>query len=415
MAITAATVWEIRTTGLNTNGGGFDNLSPGVSVDYSQQDTPILTRSDFQKGTGLNDITTAAGVACFTQAMIGNIICLLNTSVGFFQITTVSGDLKTITVDIAVGAFTGKTGSVGGAFKLGGVNDTRFFGSGSKANNNVIHIKAGTYTLTGNVQAQHILVFLGYNAARNDNPTGANRPVIDGASSYLGTSSYCFLHNLILTGSGSAAFSQTVGRCYGYKCKFLNTNAVESDRAACSTIVGIFEHCEFSSVKGTGFEGGRITANCCYFHDGNTGIVSEELNVQDCVFANLSVPATLPPAGINIFSADASLANISGCIFYACSNGILNTVGMCTGAVIVNNIFSCLTGITWYTTASTNINVFDYNCYFCSVADVVNLSKGSHDITADPLFMYPLTNDFRLSVGSPCFNTGMQLGSIVGL
>jgi len=415
MAITATTVWEIRTTGLNTNGGGFDNLSPGVSVDYSQQDTPILTRSDFQKGTGANDITTAAGVACFTQAMIGNIICITTTALHFYQITTVSGDFKTITVDAAVAAGTGKTGSVGGAYKLGGANDQVFFTSGTgKTSGNVIHIKAGTYTLVSVVQANVSLILLGYNAARNDNPTGANRPVIDCTSVYyFSSANILYLHNLIFTGSGPNTITHTVTRCYGYNCKFFNTSTTVSNCIAYSTLNGSFVHCEFSSVKGTGLAGGRITVNCCYFHDGNTGITAAEANIQDCVFTNLSVPATLPPAGINI--TNASLVYISGCIFYACSNGIINTTTISTGAVIVNNIFSCLTGLTWYSTASTDLNIFDYNCYFCSVADVVNLSKGSNDITADPLFMYPLTNDFRLSIGSPCFNTGMQLGSIVGL
>jgi len=40
MALDAATLFEIRDTGHADNGGGFADLNPGVSVDYSQQNGP---------------------------------------------------------------------------------------------------------------------------------------------------------------------------------------------------------------------------------------------------------------------------------------------------------------------------------------------------------------------------------------
>ena len=421
MAISAATVWEIRTTGLTTNGGGFANLSPGVSVDYSQQDTPILTRADFLKGVGANDITTSAGVACFTQAMIGNIICMTTTTLRFYQITAVSGDLKTITVDSTVGLSSAKSGSVGGAYNFG-ANDVIFFGSTATPIGNILYVKAGTYTPASSSIAMYgEMIFIGYNAIRNDNPTGANRPVIDfGSASHFSiassSSSPIYFYNLIFTGSGTFLIDNMFGgKMFASNCKFSNTNTSTSGYRAIDCI-GTFVHCEFSSVKGTCISGSYIFVDCCYFHDGNTGIVvttSGYCDIRSCVFKNFTVPATRPQAGINLVGC--SIVHVYGCIFYNCSNGIVNTTSLTDTTIIVNNIFdACGTGISWYATAAAN-NTFDYNCYHCSVVDVFNISKGLHDITADPLFMFPLTNDFRLSAGSPCFNTGMQLGSIVGL
>ena len=430
MAITATTVWEIRTTGLNTNGGGYDNLSPGVSVDYSQQDAPILTRSDFQKGTGANDITTAAGVACFTQAMIGNIICVTTASViKFFQITAVSGDFKTITVDAAVGAFTGKTGSVGGAYKLGGANDTIFDDGASKSAGNVIHIKAGTYTLTATLSFPTTsLVFLGYNAARNDNPTGANRPVIDGATFQFGvTGSPLTLKHLIFTGLGLATPQLNLGSVFVYNCKFINTYTAGTDRitvqvneSGSSGSHSVF--CEFSSAKGISLNliGSAnafptISTRNCYFHGGNCGMtLSGPIVIRDCVFAEHSIVGAAAPAGIRFSSTSA--INISGCIFYAETTGIQNITNLSSGATIVNNIFDvCATGLSWYLGGDSSQNYINYNCYHCTVADSVNMAKGPDDITADPLFVDPANADFRYTLGSPCFNTGMQVGSIVGL
>jgi len=416
MAISAATVWEIRTTGLTTNGGGFANLSPGVSVDYSQQDAPILTRADFLKGVGANDITTSAGAACFTQAMIGNIICMTTTALHFYQITAVSGDLKTITVDSAVLLSTAKSGSVGGAYNFG-ANDVIFFGAPSKVVGNILYVKVGTYTsVSSSITIPGDMIFIGYNAIRNDNPTGANRPVIDfgSASRFSIASATAYFHNLIFTGSYSnLIYGSAPTAVFTSNCKFSNTNTSTSGYRAIECN-GTFVHCEFSSVKGTCISGDSIFVDCCYFHDGNTGIVvTTYCDIRSCVFNNLTVPATLPQAGINLVGC--SIVHVYGCIFYNCSNGIVNTTSLTDTTIIVNNIFdACGTGISWYATAAAN-NTFDYNCYHCSVVDVFNISKGLHDITADPLFMFPLTNDFRLSVGSPCFNTGMQLGSIVGL
>ena len=69
MAIQASTVWEVRTTGSNTNGGGYTS----GGTDYSQQDSPQIAVTD-AVANGTTTITSAT--ANFNSSHVGNIIYL---------------------------------------------------------------------------------------------------------------------------------------------------------------------------------------------------------------------------------------------------------------------------------------------------------------------------------------------------
>jgi hypothetical protein len=148
MALSANTVWEVRTDGADDNGGGFVTGASGV--DRSQQDAAHAT------------LTTAATVHTTTTQLnvpggehtvhaddIGNIFQLNSgtATAGFYQITAVDVPNNRWTVDRALGT-AGQTaaGKMGGAWaspgKLGKVI-TDFGISGMLG-----WIKAGTYTLT---------------------------------------------------------------------------------------------------------------------------------------------------------------------------------------------------------------------------------------------------------------------------
>ena len=46
MALSAGVVWEVRTTGDDTNGGGFDSTVTSPGTDYSQQTAAQITYTD---------------------------------------------------------------------------------------------------------------------------------------------------------------------------------------------------------------------------------------------------------------------------------------------------------------------------------------------------------------------------------
>ena len=86
MAIATTIVWELRTTGVDTNGGGY---KPGATgTDFSQQDAAQYA---------LTGVTTAAADAILLTAnaaadMVGN-ICQIrsgtNFTTGFYEILSV--------------------------------------------------------------------------------------------------------------------------------------------------------------------------------------------------------------------------------------------------------------------------------------------------------------------------------------
>jgi len=118
MTLSVDTVWEVRASASDNNGGGFVTGASGT--DYTLQDAAQLTLTDFAtSGVGVTTLTSATGG--FTAAMVGNLIHLVsgtNLTAGFYEITAYT-DTNTVTVDRApddaVGGVSAATGSVGGA------------------------------------------------------------------------------------------------------------------------------------------------------------------------------------------------------------------------------------------------------------------------------------------------------------
>jgi hypothetical protein len=133
-----AMVWEVRTTGSNTNGGGFKEGA--VGTDRSQSNTPWAS--------GNNGVTnTSAGFSAvtytFTSIDIGNTIYLIGSGVttGRYEIISVSGGIATLNVNPGSGR-TNLTWRLGGAVTSAGTI-TPIMVAG-----NTIWVKAGTYTIS---------------------------------------------------------------------------------------------------------------------------------------------------------------------------------------------------------------------------------------------------------------------------
>lgn len=113
MAISASTVWEIRSSGSDTNGGGFVVGASGT--DYSQQDSAQYA---------LTGIATSGTSATFLSAsaaadMVGNILQVVsgtNFTTGFFQVVSVSVGVS-VTVDRNICTGIGASGviNIGGS------------------------------------------------------------------------------------------------------------------------------------------------------------------------------------------------------------------------------------------------------------------------------------------------------------
>jgi len=172
-AITATTQWELRTTGADSNGGGFDTASTGT--DRSQQDTAYIAYTDLVIGATTTQATSAAHP--FDATSPGNVVNVISgtgCTVQRTQVVSVAG--TTATFDVALGtAASTCTGNLGGALL------TLNTAINAVAPDNVINIKAGTYTQTATATqvANNNFSLIGFGTAHGDNGT---RPLLTTAT-----------------------------------------------------------------------------------------------------------------------------------------------------------------------------------------------------------------------------------------
>jgi hypothetical protein len=111
MAVLASAIWRVRPSGNNANGGGYDPGIGGAATDYSRQNAAQATGTN---GAGSATTTfTDATAAAFTSAMVGNAINI--SGQGVYFVTAFIGATQ-VTVDRALGTFSGATWRLGGGW-----------------------------------------------------------------------------------------------------------------------------------------------------------------------------------------------------------------------------------------------------------------------------------------------------------
>jgi len=182
MAFHANTEWDVRTTGNDANGGGFQVGSTGT--DRSQQDAAYIAFTDLVIDHTTNTkITSSANP--FDATSVGNVINITG-GTGFTvqRVQIVSVASAVATCDKAVGTIdsTGGTGNLGGAVANFGTI------SSLMVNGNTAWIQTGTYTITatytiGSNMAGNALGYIrGYVSTHGDATAGDDRPLITSAT-----------------------------------------------------------------------------------------------------------------------------------------------------------------------------------------------------------------------------------------
>ncbi len=417
MAVTATTEWEVRTDGDKYNGGGFDDLDPGTSVDYSQQAAAQLAITDLTSDATGVIISSATGG--FTPAMVGNCICITVSGsfgiLGWHQITGYTST-NTVTIDRSAGTNdTGGVANVGGAYTFDTSTDGSFWGTSSLQAFNTTHIKAGTYDLSSHSLLNIFrgsLRFYGYNTTRLDDPEGDNRPLLD-----------------FDTGSGRVVLS---GVSSWYKnLRVTSAYTGSNSMANLGAVLGLLRNAKFTQTAGSGGDALDVTgagARCIHVEashtNGNAIMVAGESNIFTFCYVHDS------GYGFN-YTSTPEYSVISDCIVDTCSaHGIRGYGGL---RVLDTTVYNCVTGIEVITsggllafnnivhTCTTGIkststsDIEDHNCVYNCGTPWDTIIQGDNSITDNPLLGDPANQDFSLSSGSPCFNTGAKLGTIVGL
>jgi hypothetical protein len=169
MALSSASVWEVRpTNGSDTNGGGFVRGAAGT--DFSTQNAKNSSGNNISTtdvvATGVATITSAT--ASFTSVIVGNIIYLSGSGIttGWYQVATYTNG-TTVILDRSPGTGTGVTMNIGGALQtLGQLNTNMANGHSAwvKAEATITTATAINFSFTSNSQS----FVAGYTSTRGD-------------------------------------------------------------------------------------------------------------------------------------------------------------------------------------------------------------------------------------------------------
>ena len=278
MAIPPGSIWEVRTTGNDANGGFFVPGSGGT--DYSQQDSAQLSVSDVVT----NGTTTATSVTGgFTAAMVGNGINIAGT---IYEVAART-DTNTITLDRTASSASGQTGKVGGAVAtigkaMGVIADS----SAGNTGGNTVFIKSGTYTSGGSCYppgATVVTRWIGYDTTRTVSNTDANRPLFQASGLTLNYVLYHYVRNLVVDSVTKAGGSGLLGNSgvVTERCKVKNANYLNFQNNLCKAIA-----CEVDTCL-SGFDSPFTTQvwyQDCEAHDcTNTGFNLNNAYLSRCI------------------------------------------------------------------------------------------------------------------------------------
>lgn len=404
MTIAAGTIWEVRSTGSDNNGGGF--VSGASGSDYSQQASAQYSASDLVVDASTNTIVTSA-THNFVGADVGNLLHITSGAgwtAGFYQIVSVASNAATLDRSPAATSTTGGSYSVGGALvTLSTVNSNLVEG-------NTIYVQGATYaetlTLATAVTTNGVIIrWIGYNSSRGDTPTDAQRPYIDGANTRTncivvnGKAGHIFKNFKIGRATGAGVLSTSSNGSSFENCRI----TANGGNGLTSIDFNYLVNCEIDSNTSIGLSGaGSSFMFGVYCHD-NGGVGMSVGGSTPCVACISDTNAG------DAFTNSGSDISFINCIAYnntgSGSDGFsFSATGAAPRVWITNNIaFS--NGQYGFNRTSTSVRTpyFNYNCYNAnSTAGTNNITGGANDVLSDPLLANPASGDFSLQASSPC-------------
>ncbi len=421
MAFAATTEWDVRTTGSDTNGGGFDTASAGT--DYSQQDAAQVAYTDLVIDGALNTKITSA-LNPFTAAHVGNIINVTG-GTGFTvqRIQVVSVASGAATCDKAVGTL----GSTGGQGKLGGALASSITAANAAASGNTVHVKAGTYTLTSsgtiNNAAIGVLTFVGYNATHND---GGMKPLITTATNSVhlfnmstgGGADRVTFKNLSMSNTAATRYDAIFAtgglshivlvKCLldGFRIGVNGDNLNYMNYFSSVTLLGTeIKNCTIDAIRN---RFGVISIHSSYIHHQTGAGVS----TNGAAIPVMAVNSIFASNGGNGITAVGPLL-VSNCVFASNTGDGVNTTQSST---VANTIFYGQTGRGINAGSAAAVHICRNNAYGSNTAG--NLANVTTDVGAVTLTADPFTNaaagDFTLNStaggGTACKAAGFQWG-----
>jgi hypothetical protein len=459
MVDTPTCILEVRTTGDDTNGGGFDNGVASPGTDYSQQDSAQITYTDLVIDNFDNTKVTSAANP-FDSTCPGN---LINISSGFpfnggvYVVESVSGSTAKLS------SVVGNTGSTGGHGKLGGAYQTL-----SQATNNmmiggqIVYMKGGTYQISSGILPPLIVGsstytslgrIVGYSTIRGDGgritiqATGGS--VMFSASSSATWTSTLSWENIVFDGNSTTVRCIDCNLPAFVQLQFLN--CIFKNFAGTYIIGGSLnefagglniQRCEFTNNALSGGSTGGIVFFSC-----NGSYPEAALSVTESYFANNSVGQSSVCAAIYVAGAGVNIArniiynntgtNMSGILLRSPGAGcvqnndiVSNTLAGITliadtgpNVSITNNIISgSATGITGSWATTPTILAINHNAYWNNTTNKSGFTAGSGEVSLSSSPFVSAGTNFALNStaggGLACQGAGtpgsIGLSSVVG-
>lgn len=385
-ALSANTVWEVRASASDTNGGGF--VAGASGTDWSLQDSPQYSVTD---AVTAGSTTVTSATAAFGTDIVGN-ICYITGGTGSITAGRYEVTGRTNSTTITVDRSTGLTAGTGVTLRCGGALATVNTAASSYVSNNRIFVRGGTeYTTATEITFANAVRIFGYTTARGDRGRFTLRATAS-PSGYVVklTNGDAVLENAVidcderttcsgvhLQGGGSSVF-----------------NAIVKD----FTVRGIFAQANFSAIRAvevtggvagcttgisiTDFTGGNYITDS-YIHDNAcTGVISSNATFVGNIVANNT--------GV---SSDGVFENFNGLYmfntFYGNGRDAIRLAGSYPRAVVLNNIFMNNTGYGLNAVnAQQGSRRVDGNAFFGNTAGTINNLSASTGINAPGAYTY---------------------------
>lgn len=401
MAIPADTVWEVRTTGSDSLcSGGFSAANKGATgVDYTVQNSAQYTYTANLSGAGG---TTLTGVG-FTNDIPGNVINI--TGQGFYCITGFTNS-TTVTVDRALGTFSGATGYVGGGLATLSQAVTNHV-----SQNKIYVLNTGTpYTITvqqnivGGAASAYTEV-IGYTTNRNPYNTDA-KPEIDTANNITvfqvgSNTNYARIYNVYIKQTGTVRTGIAVNLYYPYgiveNCRMDLFNLAVQTQDNHMQIIGNYAN-QCTALINAGNSSVTILGNTAYKCTGttaignsSTGIMSWNLVVASS--GNTGAGISIGPDSLCAYNTVTGFSGGSGKA-YTYASGAMNVL-------MWNNLAAnCVTGFALSSNTSPDVRLYGCAAYNCTTdydaAFTGETNRGFVHLTADP-FTNAASDDYTLN------------------
>lgn len=424
MAISTNSVFEVRTAGSDTNGGGFVTGASGT--DYSQQNSANSTTPNKSTTDAVTAATTTvtSATAGFTAAIVGNIIYLAGgtgTLTGAWYQVTAFTNSTTITIDRAPGVSTGVTMNIGGALKSPGQASVIAIGGNIVFCLNIGADGASIFSITsastgvanGCIASSASAFIQGYTTTRSLGNTDA-RPTfqlnVSTATIFAAGSDNWIVQGIVFDGNSQTAAKLCTAATRFVSCLFKNFNTQSAGGqyidcvATTNSGIGIFGNsggsiavrCEAYANTATpfncqicvdciasgntggttdGFIGNKILTGCISVSNGRNGFL---LNATPTVVTNCHAESNTG-AGFSVTTLDNALLN---CSAYNNTGGATSFAG--------NNVSNI--GFITVTVGSVFVNAAAFNFLLNNLANQGALLRAA----ADPAtFPRGLTSNYR--------------------